>query len=190
MPEAQPLALLRRNIDSKPEVIRRVLTDAALRKKVLGGVPNDEKKAVKAFALHNAESALKTKPKVRLNLCQRQHSSSRLYLMYCVSCIDLEATLYCSMQTSSWSVGIYCVRTAQVSRQWTSSKSFKLCFILPGDSAPLAEVFDMVVKISCEHLQIMLCPFLLIQQMLVSVAPATAPIFGGASLLKAAKGGN
>jgi hypothetical protein len=70
MPEAQPLALLRRNIDRKPEVIRRVLTDAALRKKVLGVIPNDEKKAVKAFALHNAENALKTKPKVRLNLCQ------------------------------------------------------------------------------------------------------------------------
>jgi hypothetical protein len=98
MPEAQPLALLRRNIDSKPEVIRRVLTDAALRKKVLGGIPNDEKKAVKAFALHNAENALKTKPKVRLNLCQSKHSSSRVYFLYCVSC---------SMQADSWSVGIF-----------------------------------------------------------------------------------
>jgi hypothetical protein len=93
MPEAQPLALLRRNIDRKPEVIRRVLTDATLRKKVLGGIPNDEKKAVKAFALHNAENALKTKPKVRLNLCQSKHSSSRVYFQYCASCIDLEATL-------------------------------------------------------------------------------------------------
>ena len=101
MPEAQPLALLRRNIDRKPEVIRRVLTDAALRKKVLGGIPNDEKKAVKAFALHNAENALKTKPKVRLNFCQSKHSSSRVYFLYCVSCIDLEATLCCSMQVNS-----------------------------------------------------------------------------------------
>jgi hypothetical protein len=109
MPEAQPLALLRRNIDRKPEVIRRVLTDATLRKKVLGGIPNDEKKAVKAFASHNAESALKTKPKVRLNLCQSQYWSSRMYLTYCVSCIDPEATLYYNMQTNSWSVGICCL---------------------------------------------------------------------------------
>jgi hypothetical protein len=64
MPEAQPLALLRRNIDSEPEVIRRVLTDAALRKTILGVAANDEKKAIKAFASHNAENALKTKPKV------------------------------------------------------------------------------------------------------------------------------
>jgi hypothetical protein len=120
MPEAQPLALLRRNIDRKPEVIKRVLTDAALRKKVLGGIPNDEKKVVKAFALHNAESALKTKPKVRLNLCQSKHSSSRVYFLYCVSCIDLEATLCCSMQADPWSVGVLLsnvVKTAHVSRQ-------------------------------------------------------------------------
>jgi hypothetical protein len=64
MPEAQPLALLRRNIDREPEVIRRVLTDAALRKTILGVAANDEKKAIKAFASHNAENALKTKPKV------------------------------------------------------------------------------------------------------------------------------
>jgi uncharacterized protein (DUF2461 family) len=65
MPDAQPLALLRRNIDRKPEVIRRVLTDAAFRKTILGVAANDEKKAIKAFASHNAENALKTKPKVR-----------------------------------------------------------------------------------------------------------------------------
>lgn len=64
MPDAQPLALLRRNIDRKPEVIRRVLTEAALRKTILGVAANDEKKAIKAFASHNAENALKTKPKV------------------------------------------------------------------------------------------------------------------------------
>lgn len=64
MPEAQPLALLRRNIDRKPENIRRVLTDAGLRKAIFGGISNDEKKAIKAFASQNAENALKTKPKV------------------------------------------------------------------------------------------------------------------------------
>jgi len=64
MPEAQPLALLRRNIDRKPENMRRVLTDAGLRKAIFGGISNDEKKAIKAFASQNAENALKTKPKV------------------------------------------------------------------------------------------------------------------------------
>jgi hypothetical protein len=69
MPEAQPLALLRRNIDSEPEAIRRVLTDGALRKTILGVAANDEKKAIKAFASHNAENALKTKPKVCVCVC-------------------------------------------------------------------------------------------------------------------------
>ena len=68
MPEAQPLSLLRRDIDRKPERLRRVLTDPAMRKHILGGVPNDEKKAIKAFAAQNASNALKTKPKVRRGL--------------------------------------------------------------------------------------------------------------------------
>jgi hypothetical protein len=80
MPEAQPLALLRRNIDRKPEVIRRVLTDAALRKTILEVSQNDEKKAIKAFALQNAENALKTKPKVCLDfLCKSQHCYPRVF---------------------------------------------------------------------------------------------------------------
>ena len=64
MPEAEPLRLLRRNIDRKPEKIREVLMEANLRKKILGGVSNDEKKTIKAFAAQNTENALKTKPKV------------------------------------------------------------------------------------------------------------------------------
>jgi uncharacterized protein (TIGR02453 family) len=64
MPEAQQLALLRRDIDRHPEKIKRVLTDAGVRKHLLGGIPNDEKKAIKAFASSNQENALKTKPKV------------------------------------------------------------------------------------------------------------------------------
>ncbi|OAG37913.1 hypothetical protein AYO21_07885 [Fonsecaea monophora] len=63
MPESQPLALLRANIDRKPEKLRRVLTEPQLRKQILGVASNDEKKAVKAFADHNKENALKTKPK-------------------------------------------------------------------------------------------------------------------------------
>ena len=63
MPEAQQLALLRRNIDRHPETIKAMLTDAGVRKHLLGGIPKDEKKAVKAFASSNQENALKTKPK-------------------------------------------------------------------------------------------------------------------------------
>lgn len=64
MPETQPLALLRRDVDRKSHKIKRVLMDAGLRKEFFGGIPKDEKKAVKAFASQNTENALKTKPKV------------------------------------------------------------------------------------------------------------------------------
>jgi uncharacterized protein (TIGR02453 family) len=67
MPEAQQLALLRRDIDRKPERIKAVLTNAELRKHLLGGVSKDEKKAIKAFAQQNQENALKTHPKVRIS---------------------------------------------------------------------------------------------------------------------------
>lgn len=66
MPEAQPLSLLRRDIDRKPEKIRKVLTGPGMRKHILGGLPNDEKKAIKAFTRQNQDNALKTKPKVCL----------------------------------------------------------------------------------------------------------------------------
>lgn len=64
MPEAAPLALLRRSVDRKSHKIKNVLTDARIRKEIYDGIPNDEKKAVKAFVDRNQESALKTKPKV------------------------------------------------------------------------------------------------------------------------------
>ncbi|KAJ9612056.1 hypothetical protein H2200_003651 [Cladophialophora chaetospira] len=63
MPEAQPLALLRQNIDRKPKKLRQVLTEPQMRKQILGVASNDEKKAIKAFADQNKENALKTKPK-------------------------------------------------------------------------------------------------------------------------------
>jgi uncharacterized protein (DUF2461 family) len=44
-------------------LIKAVLTENRLRKDILNVNPNDEKKAVKAFAASNAENALKTKPK-------------------------------------------------------------------------------------------------------------------------------
>jgi hypothetical protein len=36
-----------------------------MRRQIFGGIPSDEKKAIKAFAGQNTENALKTKPKVR-----------------------------------------------------------------------------------------------------------------------------
>lgn len=74
MPEAQQLALLRRDIDRRPERIKGVLTNAELRKHLLGGVTKDEKKAVKAFASQNRENALKTHPKVRMPTSLLSHS--------------------------------------------------------------------------------------------------------------------
>ncbi|OCK79759.1 hypothetical protein K432DRAFT_382782 [Lepidopterella palustris CBS 459.81] len=62
-PEAAPLSLLRNDIDRKPHKIKQVLTDSRIRKAFFGGVADDEKKAVRAFAGQNAENALKTKPK-------------------------------------------------------------------------------------------------------------------------------
>ncbi|TKA65667.1 hypothetical protein B0A49_04984, partial [Cryomyces minteri] len=63
MPEAQSLAALRRDIDRNPQKIKRTLVNSRLRKEFFGGIPDDEKKAVKAFVAQNAENALKTKPK-------------------------------------------------------------------------------------------------------------------------------
>lgn len=85
MPEAQPLALLRRDIDRRPERIRKVLLDPAMRKHLLGGVRNDEKQAITAFTKQNQENALKSKPKVRdVNFtfsleCSRSATSRRKF---------------------------------------------------------------------------------------------------------------
>ncbi|KAL9136345.1 MAG: hypothetical protein Q9175_002444 [Cornicularia normoerica] len=62
-PEAPPLALMRKDVDLKSHKIKAVLTAAELRKEFLGGIANDEKKAVKAFVGMNTENMLKTKPK-------------------------------------------------------------------------------------------------------------------------------
>ena len=64
MPEASALAQLRHDIDRKSHKIKAVLTNATVRKSILGGVSNDVKKVIKAFVSQNNESALKTKPKV------------------------------------------------------------------------------------------------------------------------------
>lgn len=68
MPEASPLALLRRSVDRKSHKLKAVLMDARIRKEIFGGIANDEKKAVKAFVGQNQENALKSRPKVSRHL--------------------------------------------------------------------------------------------------------------------------
>lgn len=65
MPEASALALVRADLDRRPKRMRTVLVADGIRKSFLGLHTKDEKKIIKAFADHNRESALKTKPKVR-----------------------------------------------------------------------------------------------------------------------------
>ncbi|CAI9626763.1 unnamed protein product [Alternaria burnsii] len=64
-PDATTLAKLRRDIDRKPHKFKAVLTDAGIREAFLGGVKEDEKKAVKAFTSlsMNQSNALKRNPK-------------------------------------------------------------------------------------------------------------------------------
>lgn len=62
-PEAEPVRLLRADIDQRPERIRAVLTDPGIRKHMFGGIGKDEKKVIRAFCKQNEENALKTKPK-------------------------------------------------------------------------------------------------------------------------------
>ena len=66
-PEAQPLGLLRRAIDTKSHELKDVLRDPGIRKEYFNGIGDDEKKAVKAFCGHNADNALKRRPKVCLD---------------------------------------------------------------------------------------------------------------------------
>lgn len=65
-PDAATLAKLRNDIDRKPHKIKSVLRNHGIRKEFLGGVPDDDRKAVKAFtsSTTNQSNALKRNPKV------------------------------------------------------------------------------------------------------------------------------
>ena len=63
-PEADPLALLREDIDENSQRWKNVLGEPKLRREFLNGASDDDKAIVDAFAHRNRDSALKTKPKV------------------------------------------------------------------------------------------------------------------------------
>ncbi|KAJ5887449.1 hypothetical protein N7495_007490 [Penicillium taxi] len=62
-PEADALAALREDIDENSDQWKEILGAEDMRREILGGVADDQKKVVKAFAHQNRNSALKTKPK-------------------------------------------------------------------------------------------------------------------------------
>lgn len=67
MPDARQLAKLRASVDEHPRRWRRVLSEDNFRGTCLPGTKaGDEDGCVKAFAKHNKDNALKTKPKVSL----------------------------------------------------------------------------------------------------------------------------
>lgn len=63
-PEADPLSMLREDIDENAQRWKEVLRAPAMRREFLNGAADDDDAVVKAFAHHNRNSALKTKPKV------------------------------------------------------------------------------------------------------------------------------
>lgn len=65
-PEAAPLSSLREAIDQHPDRLKAALRDSRIRKEFLKGAAASDQAVVKAFVESNAESMLKTKPKVNL----------------------------------------------------------------------------------------------------------------------------
>lgn len=63
-PEAEPLALLREDIDGNSAGLKEVLRAPEMRREFLKGASDHDDAVVDAFTHHNRESALKTKPKV------------------------------------------------------------------------------------------------------------------------------
>lgn len=79
MPSASQVALLRDNIDRRPHRIKEVLTNDSIRRHIFNGIPNNEKKAVDAFAKLNQRDALKTRPKVGVDFLDQTQSQATRY---------------------------------------------------------------------------------------------------------------
>ncbi|KAJ5249202.1 hypothetical protein N7468_000653 [Penicillium chermesinum] len=62
-PEADALATLREDIDENAQGWKEILRAPDMRREFLNNAPDDDDAVVRAFAHHNKESALKTKPK-------------------------------------------------------------------------------------------------------------------------------
>lgn len=62
---------MRRDIDRRSRRLKDVLSDEAIRKDFLKGVPKNDAKVVKAFVAANASNALKTRPKVSYSIISR-----------------------------------------------------------------------------------------------------------------------
>jgi len=67
-PEAAPTAAMRNSIDHHPERLKKILMEVGVRKSFLSDARKQESKAVKAFVASNAGNALKTKPKVCIDI--------------------------------------------------------------------------------------------------------------------------
>lgn len=100
MPEANAIALLRRDIDRRPQRIKAVLKNAGIRKEFLEAVPDNDAKVVKKFVAQSSQGALKTKPKVSLFFL------SWLYPNVCElpACI-----LYCPLEARSRQSAWFCI---------------------------------------------------------------------------------
>lgn len=76
---SQPLGLLRRDIDRRPNRLKSVLTSDGFAAEFLDwSAGSDERAAIRAFAEHNKEDALKTAPKVMIT-----YTSRLLVLFHC-----------------------------------------------------------------------------------------------------------
>ena len=90
MPDAAPVAALRRSIDRHPDRIKTVLMDKNIRKEFLEGSAKKEAKAVAAFVSANSGNALKTKPKVRTVILVHRVDGLRRVVANLPSCCALQ----------------------------------------------------------------------------------------------------
>lgn len=69
-PEGPSLELLREDIDQNPQGLKQILMNKRLKKDYFPSVKGkgSEKETVAAFCEKNKENALKTKPRVRVNI--------------------------------------------------------------------------------------------------------------------------
>ena len=98
---------MRRDIDRCPRKLKDVLSDEAVRRDFLKGVPKNDAKVVKAFVSANASNALKTRPKVSysaLSLLFRRNTPA--FVMFVVFSCMLGVLHRCVAFEGNWVSGI------------------------------------------------------------------------------------